>query len=95
MSPSRGSSKLEEEQPVPLTDKTISSIFVAIQDKLPKIQKPKISRDEIARWCNLQVLEEFLERYINIIYPNKPSALISKISELSGQKSPTKDSSQK
>jgi hypothetical protein len=55
--------EIEEEELIPLTDRTISAICMSIQDKLPNIQKPRISREEIDCHWNLQVLDEFWERY--------------------------------
>jgi hypothetical protein len=41
--------KIEEDELIQFTDATASDICAAIQDKLPKVQKAKLSRDEIAR----------------------------------------------
>jgi hypothetical protein len=57
--------EIEENELIPLTDTTVSSICTAIVEKLPKIQKATITREEIASQCNLQVPDEFRERYIN------------------------------
>jgi NAD-dependent dihydropyrimidine dehydrogenase PreA subunit len=72
--------EIEAEKLIPLTDHAISSVCAGIHAKLPKIHKPTISQDEIARQCHLQVPNEFREQYINILSITKsPSALTSTI----------------
>ncbi len=63
--------EIEEEKLIPLTDRIISSICAGIQDKLPKIQKLRMSQDKITHRCNLQVPDEFRERYINILFQHQ------------------------
>jgi hypothetical protein len=70
--------KTEEEKLIPLTEWAISSVCMGIHAKLPKLQKPRISRDEIALRYHLQIPDEFRERYINILFNHQEAISIDK-----------------
>jgi hypothetical protein len=54
--------EIEEDELISLTDDTAAKICAAIKDNIPKTTRAKLSRDEIAQHCNLQVPDEFRER---------------------------------
>jgi len=41
--------EIEEDELIPLTDNNAADICVSIQERLPKIQRKKLTREEIAR----------------------------------------------
>jgi len=70
--------EIKEEELIQLTDNIISSVCGNIHAKLPKIPKAKLSWEDIARRCHLQVPEEFLERYINTLFKHQETISIDK-----------------
>jgi hypothetical protein len=62
-----GIMETEEEEMVPLMDDFISSVCQDIHKRFPKVKRKRLSRDEIQRPCHLQVLDEFKDRYLDIL----------------------------
>jgi hypothetical protein len=48
--------EIEEDDFIPLTNETAAEISAAIKEKIPKIQRAQLSRDEIARHCMKKTL---------------------------------------
>jgi hypothetical protein len=51
--------EIEDDEMYPLTDKAAADICAAIKSNIQNAPRTKLTRDEIARHCNLQVPEEF------------------------------------
>ncbi len=62
-----GIMEIGEEELVPLTVYFISSVGQEIHNRFPKVKRKRLSRDEIQKRCHLQVLEEFKEKYLDIL----------------------------
>jgi hypothetical protein len=60
--------EMEEEDLVPVTDDFISSVGQDIHNRVPKVKRKRLSREEIKRQCHLQAPEEFQEQYLDILY---------------------------
>ncbi len=63
-----GIMEIEEEELVPLTDDFISLVCQDIHDRFPKVKKKRFSRQDIQKQCNLQVPEEYKEKYVDILH---------------------------
>jgi hypothetical protein len=70
--------EIKEEEMVPLTDDFTSSICQDIHNRFPKVKRKRLSREEIQRQCHLQVLEEFKERYLDILCKHQDALSIDK-----------------
>jgi hypothetical protein len=53
----------EPDEPIPMEDFTISAILEEIDNKLPKVPKKKLTKDEIAAKAHLNVPPEFTKIY--------------------------------
>jgi hypothetical protein len=73
-----GIMETEEEELVPLTDDFISSMCQDIHNHFPKVKRKRLSREEIQQRCHLQVLEEFQERYLDILCKHQDALSIDK-----------------
>ncbi len=73
-----GFSEIEEEELIPLTDDIISSVCTDIHNKLPRIKKKWLSREDITQRCNLQVPPEFKDTYIDILFKHQDAIRIDK-----------------
>jgi hypothetical protein len=70
--------ELENDELFLVTDNTAAKICASIKNKIPKTPRTKLTRDEIARHCNLQVPDEFQEKYINIIFKHQEAINLDK-----------------
>jgi hypothetical protein len=52
----KGLVEIEEDELIPLTNETAAEISAAIKEKIPKIQRAQLSRNEIARHCMKKTL---------------------------------------
>jgi hypothetical protein len=68
----------EEDELVPLTDDFIASVCQDIHNRFPKVKRKILSREEIRQRCHLQVLEEFQERYLDILCKHQDTLSIDK-----------------
>jgi len=68
----------EEDELVPLKDDFFSSVCQDIHNRFPKVMRKRLSREEIKRQCNLQVPEEFQERYLDILCKHQDALSIDK-----------------
>jgi hypothetical protein len=73
-----GVMETEQDELVPLTDDFISSVCQDIHNCFPKVKRKRLSREEIRRRCHLQVLEEFHERYLDILCKHQDALSIDK-----------------
>jgi hypothetical protein len=51
--------EIEDDELIPLTYNTAAQICASIKENIPKYPRTNLSRDEIAKQCNLQVLDKF------------------------------------
>jgi hypothetical protein len=70
--------ELENDELFLVTDNTAAKICASIKNKIPKTPRAKLTRDEIARHCNLQVPDEFQEKYINILFKHQEAINLDK-----------------
>ncbi len=70
--------EIEEDELYSLTDDTTTEICASIKSKIPDTPRANLSRDKIARRCNLQVPEEFRERYISILFKHQDAISLDK-----------------
>jgi hypothetical protein len=73
-----GIMETEEDELVPLTDNFISSVCQDIHSRFPKLERKRLSREEIKRPCHLQVTEEFQEQYLDILCKHQDALSIDK-----------------
>jgi hypothetical protein len=70
-----GLMEIKEDELIPLTDDTATEICASIRENIPK---SNLSRDEIVRRCNLQVPDEFREKYIDILFKHQEAISLDK-----------------
>jgi hypothetical protein len=70
--------KMEEDKMYPLTDETTADICASIKSNIPSTPRTQLTRDNIARHCNLQVPEEFKARYLDILFKHQEAISINK-----------------
>jgi hypothetical protein len=70
--------EIKEDELYPLTEDTTAEICASIKSKIPDTHRTNLSRDEIARRCNLQVPEEFRERYISVLFKHQDAISLDK-----------------
>jgi hypothetical protein len=70
--------EIKEDELIPLTDDTAAEICAAIKDNILKTNRARLSRDEIALRCNLQVPDKFRESYIDILFKHKEAIILDK-----------------
>jgi hypothetical protein len=70
--------KIEEDNMYPLMDEAAADICAAIKSNIPSTPQNKLTRDDIARRCNLQVLEEFKIRYLDILFKHQDAISMDK-----------------
>jgi len=57
---------------------TAAEICTCIKSNIPSTPRTKLTRDEIAVHCNLQVPDEFREKYINILFKHQEAISLDK-----------------
>jgi hypothetical protein len=70
--------EMKEDKLYPLTDETTANICTVIKSNIPSTPQSQLTCDEIARRCNLQVPEEFKERYLDILCKHQEAISINK-----------------
>ncbi len=73
-----GVMETEEEELVPLTDDFISSVRQDIHNCFPKVNRKRLTREEIKQLCHLQVPKEFHDRYLDILCKYQDALSIDK-----------------
>jgi hypothetical protein len=71
--------EFESEQCVSSNKDTVASIIFDIEPKFPKLMKKHFSSDEIAQKANLDMPEEFKQKYIDILYNHKAAISVNKM----------------
>ncbi len=62
---------IEADPLIPMEDSTIASILSDIDKHLPKVPKKRLTKEEIAAKANLNVPNEYKDRYVNILYKHQ------------------------
>jgi hypothetical protein len=70
--------EMEEDEMYSLTDETAADICASIKSNIPSTPRMQLTRDNIARHCNLQVPEEFKARYLDILFKHQEAISINK-----------------
>jgi hypothetical protein len=70
--------EIDDDKLYPLTDDTAAEICASIKRNIPSIPPAKLTRDEIARRCNLQIPEDFREKYIDILFKHQDAISLDK-----------------
>ena len=70
--------EMEEDELYPLTDETAANICAVIKSNIPSTPRMQLTRDNIARHCNLQVPEEFKAQYLDILFKHQEVISINK-----------------
>jgi hypothetical protein len=68
----------EPDEPIPMEDSTISAILQDIDNKLPKVPKRKLTKDEIAAKAHLNVPPEFKQKFIDILHKHQQAISVNK-----------------
>ncbi len=69
---------IETDQLIPMEDSTIASILSDIDKHLPKVPQKKLTKEEIAAKANLNVPNEFKDKYVNILYKHQKAISANK-----------------
>jgi len=69
---------MEEDELYPLTDETAANICAVIKSNIPSTPRIQLTRDDIARHCNLPVPEEFKAQYLDILFKHQEVISINK-----------------
>jgi hypothetical protein len=64
---------------VPLNEDTVASIISNIEQKFPKVMKKHFSCDKIAQKANLNVPNDFKQKYTDIVYKQKAAISVNKM----------------
>jgi len=70
--------EIEDNELYPLMDDTATKICASIKSNIPITPQNKLTRDKIARHCNLQVPDKFRERYIDILFKHQDAISLDK-----------------
>jgi Reverse transcriptase (RNA-dependent DNA polymerase) len=62
----------------PLTDETVANICASIKSNIPNTPWTSLTQDDIAKRCNLQVPEEFKDRYLDILFKHQEAISLNK-----------------
>jgi hypothetical protein len=69
---------IEMKELILLEDSVISSIFTNIHEKLPKVPKIKLLKEDIASKAHLKVSSEFKQKYMDILYKHQKAISANK-----------------
>ena len=70
--------EFEQEECLPLSEQTISSVISDIHQKFPKVPKKFFSKTEIEQKANLHVPNEYKQHYVDILYKHQEAISINK-----------------
>ncbi len=70
--------EMEEDEMYPLTDDAAAHICATIKSNIPSAPRIQLTRDDIARHCNPQVLEEIKAQYLDILFKHQEAISINK-----------------
>jgi hypothetical protein len=60
--------EMEEDKIYPLTDEAATGICAIIKSNIPSTPRTQLTREDIARRCNLHVLDEFKTQYLDLLF---------------------------
>ncbi len=60
--------EMEEDKLYPLTDEAAAGICAIIKSNIPDTPRPRLTKEDIARQCHLQVPYEFRTQYLDLLY---------------------------
>ncbi len=63
---------LETHQLIPIEDSVISSLLKDIKEKLPKVPKKKLKKEDILLKAHLDMLSEYKQKYDDILFKHLP-----------------------
>jgi hypothetical protein len=69
---------IKDNELYPLTDDTAAKISAYIKSYIPSTPQTRLTRDEVALHCNLQVPDEYRERYIDIMFKHQDAISLDK-----------------
>ncbi len=69
---------IETDELIPMEDSTIAAILSDIDKRLPKVPKKKLTKAEIAAKANLNVPNEFKDKYVDILYKHQKAISANK-----------------
>jgi hypothetical protein len=69
---------IEMDELIPMEDSTIAAILNDIEKHLPKVSKKKLTKAEIAAKANLNVPNEYKDRYVDILYKHQKAISANK-----------------
>jgi hypothetical protein len=70
--------EMEEDKLYPLTDETAAGICAIIKNNIPDTPRPRLTKEDIARRCHLQVPDEFKTQYLDLLYRYQEAISIDK-----------------
>jgi hypothetical protein len=73
-----GLMEIEDDELYPLMDHTAANIGASVKSNIPNTPQTKLTRDKMARRCNLQVPDEFREKYIDILFKYQEAISLDK-----------------
>jgi hypothetical protein len=71
--------EFETDQCLPLTEETVCDIISRIKQKFPKVNKKQFSREEIAQKAHLNVLDQYRQKYIDILFKHQAAISVNKM----------------
>jgi len=69
---------IEMDKLIPMEDSTIATILSDIDKHLPKVPKKKLPKVEIAAKANLNVPNEYKDKYVDILYKHQKAISANK-----------------
>jgi hypothetical protein len=70
--------EIEDDKFYPLPDDTAGEICTSIKSNIPSTPRARLTRDKIARRCNLQVPYKYREKYIDILFKHQDAISLDK-----------------
>ncbi len=70
--------EMEEDKIYPLTDEATAGICAIIKSNIPSTPWIQLTREDIARHCNLQVPDEFKAQYLDLLFKYQEAISIDK-----------------
>jgi hypothetical protein len=68
----------EPDEPIPMEDSTILAILQDLENKLPKIPKRKLTKEEITMKAHLNVPDKYKQKYIDILHKHQQAISVNK-----------------
>jgi hypothetical protein len=68
----------EPDDPILMEDSTISAILQELENKLPKVPKRKLTKEEIANKAHLNVPDKYKQKYIDSLHKHQQAISVNK-----------------